>query len=250
MTLFELPGIVCAAFEILFYIVIARKIRKFSTNLTQMNTFTYYWFTFTVLTGLWEISYITNYDHDNSISRDLLKTNTHAWTNKYSIQSILPWRFSEIFYGEYGAYADREYMSEKDSWSHFIEGSHCIWCGGYCLLALIMSLTKGITSEHYTVAMAFAMGNQFMNSILYLSEYTIQINDPNNVNYNTVEFPTGILLSKRAFMWVNILWIINPAIIIYKHLYSKTKNENNILCSDSKLSEVCHSSKVSTVVRS
>ena len=64
------------------------------------------------------------------------------------------------------------------------------------------------------------MGSQFMNSVLYMANYFIQIKDPNNINYNTPEFPCGPFLLKRPFMWVNLLWSIMPAYVIYNSLTS------------------------------
>ena len=66
--------------------------------------------------------------------------------------------------------------------------------------------------------MSVAMGSQLMNSILYIGEYLIQINDIHSVNYNTYSFPTGFALSKRPFMYINIFWTIMPAYIIISNL--------------------------------
>ena len=47
-------------------------------------------------------------------------------------------------------------------------------------------------------------GTQLMNSILYMGQYFLQTQDPNNINYNNASFPTGVLLTKRGFMYVNV----------------------------------------------
>ena len=68
------------------------------------------------------------------------------------------------------------------------------------------------------------MGTQLMNSILYMGEYFLQVSDPNNVNYNNADFPTGIMLEKRAFMYVNIFWTLMPSIVLYKTIVDKKNN--------------------------
>ena len=60
-----------------------------------------------------------------------------------------------------------------------------------------------------------AMSAQFMNSILYIGEYTIQINEKYHINENRKEFPTGKYLSKRPFFYINALWTIMPIYVIY-----------------------------------
>ena len=45
-------------------------------------------------------------------------------------------------YAEYGAYADKEYMTNKDKWSILIEGSHCLFCGLFAFLSLYFNYVK------------------------------------------------------------------------------------------------------------
>ena len=80
---------------------------------------------------------ISNYDNVSNYSNTLIRHKEHVWTNKYSILYILPWRLSEIFYAEYGAYADREYMLLHNDWSRIIEGTHAIFCGFFGVLSLL-----------------------------------------------------------------------------------------------------------------
>ena len=56
-----------------------------------------------------------------------------------------------------------------------------------------------------------------MNSVLYLAEYTIQMKNLSS-NYVSDKFPAGVMLIKLPFMWINILWIMMPAYIIYEYL--------------------------------
>lgn len=217
--MFQLPGIVIALITIILWFVVSLLIRRLNNTLLNMSCFTYYWTTFIILTGFWEIIYLSNYKYiAQDLAQELINTHTHVWFNNYNLNYILPWKFSGIFYAEYGAYADREYMSMKDNWSHLIEGSHCIFVSLFLILALVCALWKGLDSEHYTYSLAFAMGTQFMNSLLYMGEYSIQTYDSHSVNYNTDDFPLGEAWSKRPFMYVNILWMILPAIVTYMHL--------------------------------
>lgn len=222
----ELPGVAIALLEIFLWFILSKSIRGTSQSLNKMNTFTYYWFTFIVLTGFWETIYISDYKYiTTELAPALVQNNSHVWTNKYSIAYVLPWQFSKIFYAEYGAHADREYMSQTDLWSHAVEGSHCAYCGFFCLLALLVAIGKGVDSHHFLIAMIFAMGNQYMNSLLYMDEYSIQVKDPNSVNFDRPDFPLGRFMYKRAFMWINYLWLICPLIITMIHWrYSSIKS--------------------------
>ena len=40
-------------------------------------------------------------------------------------------------YGEYGAWADREYMYTHDNWSQVIESTHALLCATFALGAII-----------------------------------------------------------------------------------------------------------------
>jgi hypothetical protein len=214
----ELQGVVIALFEVALWFMISNMIRRTSHSLSKMNTFTYYWFTFIVLTGFWEVIYLSNYKYiTTELAQPLVDNNTHVWTTKYSVSYVLPWKFSEIFYAEYGAHADREYMSQSDGWSHLIEGSHCTYCSLFCLIALSVALWKGVNGHHYLIALIFAMGNQFMNSLLYMGEYSIQVNDPTSPNFNRPDFPLGKCMSRRPFMWINYLWLVCPLVITWIH---------------------------------
>ena len=155
-----------------------------------------------------------NYFEVRSIARNLLLNNQHVWKNNYNISYVLPSKFSIIFYSEYGAYADREYILSDNIWSRSIESTHCLMCGLFCLLALEARTSNNYS--RYLVTASIAMGSQLMNSLLYLINYYYQCEDSNNVNYNTPEFPTGEWFIKRPFMYINILWTIMP---LYSIMY-------------------------------
>jgi len=156
---------------------------------------------------------------------DLIRNRSHVWTNHYSLTNLNLNNFSQIFYSEYAAYADREYLTQKDDWSKLIEGSHCLVCGLSTLLCMIALLFKNF--DTFLLMNGIGMGSQFMNSILYMVNYIYQTQDSNSINYNTDSFPTGQFLEKRPFMYVNIFWTIMPLLCIIKILDFIDNNQFN-----------------------
>ena len=202
------------AFVTLFIFFI---VSTFFHNLFNINSISYYWLCFTVLTGIWEYTYITKRQHISYNSNDLIKKKQHVWFNRYPLKMILPHNTSIIFYSEYAAYADREYMSNKDDWSIVIEGSHCILCGIFSLFALYFNFMNN--HKNFYISMSIGMGTQLMNSILYMSEYIIQSKNPSNINYNNSNFPCGNFFIKRPFMYINIFWTLMPSYILTYYLF-------------------------------
>tara|TARA_B100001123_G_scaffold424516_1_gene536112 strand:+ start:78 stop:638 length:561 start_codon:yes stop_codon:yes gene_type:complete len=180
---------------------------------------------FTILTLFWETSFICNYTRVREISTTLLQEKQHVWTNHYPLLYILPNKMAEIFYSEYAAYADREYMSRTDDWSRIIESTHAIFCGVISFIALVWKIKN--KQDHFLIFLGASMGSQFMNSILYMSNYFIQMKNPHNVNFNTPRFPSGPFLSERPFMWINLFWTIMPMYVIY-HSLATTLNFTTI----------------------
>ena len=135
-------------------------------------------------------------------------------------------KFSQIFYSEYGAYADREYMTDTDTWSRVIESSHSLMCGIFCLLAMINYLFG--KSGEFIFTLSVGMGSQLMNSILYMANYFNQVRDRDNVNFNTTRFPSGKYLEKRPFMYINAFWTLCPLIIIFYLLDVLNQRKSNV----------------------
>ena len=52
----------------------------------------------------------------------------------------------------------------------------------------------------------------------YAAEYTIQMKNPISVQTMYLINFQRVLCFKRPFMWINILWIVMPAYIIYEYL--------------------------------
>ena len=208
------PGWTIGLFEILIFFIISFGIKKFFTSLNQINNILYYWLCMTVLTGIWELTYLVTYDSIVDTAEQLILNNTHVWTNMYDLSYIFPSQLSHIFYAEYGAWADREYMSLNDNWSHTVEGTHLIFCASFSFIGLLSGLERKTVKSLIIVGMAMAF--QLMNSILYMIEYSIQCNSIRSPNYyNNSEFPLGIAMSERPFMYVNVFWLIMPTYIIF-----------------------------------
>lgn len=215
-------GITGALIELFLFFTFASEIKK-NTNYQNFDNVSYYWLSFTVLTGLWEASYIINYNNVINIAQNLIQTKTHVWTTEYNLSMINPINFSKYFYAEYGAWADREYISKTNVWSRIIEGTHATLCGFYSLLALIL-YEENENSYKFYMLLTFAMASQLMNSILYMGQYMIQTHDPSNPNFNSPAFPCGILLTKRIFMWVNVFWTILPIYVLCVNYNNITQN--------------------------
>ena len=109
--------------------IISLSTRYFFKSLKAINLISYWWLTFTILTGIWESYFIYFYDNVSCYSKELLFDNKHVWNTKYPINYLMPHKFSYIFYSEYAAYADREYMVLTNKWSRTIEGTHEVFCG-------------------------------------------------------------------------------------------------------------------------
>jgi hypothetical protein len=209
-----MKGYIGALLELILFFYIFGKIVD-NTSLSHIESVTCYWLGFTVLTGLWEIVYLTGRKYVNAQSTHLIQTKSHVWTNDYDFSMVFPWNFSKLFYSEYGAWADREYMFYKDNWSLTVEGTHCTMCGFFSLCALVCMLYNH--EVLFLMTLMLGMGAQLMNSILYLEQYWVQCSEQSSVNFNNQSFPCGKYLMGRAFMWINLLWIVMPtyALCVY-----------------------------------
>lgn len=213
-------GFAIGGLEILFFMLISGSLKFFFNSLRNINSVCYYWLCMTVLTGFWEATYLSNYNEVVTMANGLIQNNTHVWTNEYDLSYVLPWKLAKIFYAEYGAWADREYMSKLDPWSHTVEGTHMLLCAIFAFFGLVFGFEKKTLKSVITVAMA--MSFQLMNSILYMVEYGIQTNDAYSVNYNTDSFPLGTAMLSRPFMYVNVFWLIMPTFVIFFELCNLT----------------------------
>ena len=222
----KINGIMLAIFELGIFYKVSNFIRTTFTCLYDFSSISYYWLMFTILTGIWEYTYVKSKKIVKNLSNKLIINNQHIWTNTFSLKYLLPWKFSNIFYSEYAAYADREYMYMQDDWSKIIEGSHAICCGLFSLIGIILKIIN--KNEILNIIfISMAMGCQLMNSILYISQYLIQTKLIYNINYNTKKFPCGKFLIKRPFMYINILWTIMPIYVIYKLIISNYYTSDN-----------------------
>ena len=208
----KISGYIGAIFTLFIFFIISSCFYP----LFNIDVIAYYWLCFTILTGIWEYTYVNKKKYISLNSKSLLHLKEHVWFKKYSFDMILPHNTSIIFYSEYAAYADREYMNKKDNWSVVIEGSHCILCAIFSLFSLYFNFNNN--HKNFYITMSISMGTQLMNSILYISEYLIQCKNPSNVNYNNPDFPTGKFFIKRPFMYINIFWTIMPLYILFDYM--------------------------------
>ncbi len=210
-------GIILALLEVIGFGWVSHHIKETHTQFQSINPICYYWMMFTILTGFWEAIFVSHYKEVVTTAQRYITSNEHTWTNSYDLSYLLPWKFSKIFYAEYGAWADRQYMNRKNGWSRVIESSHELCCGLFSLLAFY-SLYHHQT-QAYLICWSVSMGTQFMNSLLYMANYEIQTKDKDNLNYNSNSWPTGIAYSHRPFMWINYCWMLLPAysiIVLFK----------------------------------
>jgi len=212
----KLSGISIAISEIFLYFIGTTLSYLYIPSLNKVDAISFYWCSFTILTGIWEMSFVSNYNNVRDQGNYLLSTKTRVWRSKYNLSYILPWKLAIIFYGEYAAYADREYMSIKDKWSRLIESTHAFFCASFSLISVILYMFN--ECERAEITWTIAMGSQLMNSILYMGQYIVQTNDIYSPNYNSDEFPCGFLFCKRPFMYINIFWSLMPAYAIIRLL--------------------------------
>lgn len=217
-----IPGWSIGAIEILLFFFVSFMLKQLPT-FRQMNGITYYWLCMTMLTGIWEASYLTNYDEIENIAVDLTTNHTHVWTNQYTLDYVFPWKLAKIFYAEYGAWADREYMSLSDDWSHTVEGTHAIFCAAFAFFGMLARLFSNELKSLIVISMAMAF--QLMNSIMYMVEYGIQCKQSYSVNYDTPSFPLGKAMISRPFMYVNLFWLVMPTYILFYEMFFLNLNK-------------------------
>ena len=241
-------GFILALIEITIIFGVTYALRHNSTIIRQIKLVPYYWLIFTIITGFfWEFSFVINYKNTTNYSAYLIEQNQSVWTNQYDLTYLTPKKFSYIFYGTYGAWADREYMDIYmdiySDWSRVIESTHAIFCAFFALLALLLKL-KDKNNKEFLICLGISMGSQLMNSILYMVEYFNQCAQPTNINFNDKEFPMGTLLSKRPFMWINIFWTIMPLYTILVYIIWMPSNQNVNLHNFQNYNTFNHQSKI------
>lgn len=208
------------AIEIGLYFFVSFVMKKLCVPFHNINNIAYYWLSMTILTGIWETSYIVNYNEITDMANTMIDNNTHAWTTQYDLSYVNPWQLAKIFYAEYGAWADREYMSQTDVWSHTIEGTHLIFCALFSFFGFVARFDKKSVKSLIVVGMAMAL--QLMNSILYMVQYGVQTQQYYSVNYDNSSWPLGTLMIKRPFMYVNVFWLIMPTYIMFYEIFNVT----------------------------
>lgn len=244
-----MKGYAIALLEVSLFAVWASVARICLPNLQLLDPIMYFWFCFTVLTGYWEFTYVTNYDFIARFAQGLAHSGQSVWSMDFPWTNIHPNLFAKMFYAEYAAHADREYKSERrgDYWSRLVESSHALCCAAYCLAALLMITLSGkvAVNQVYNIAM-YGMGMQFMNSLLYMGQYYLQCRNKSSPNFNSASFPLGgNWMPKRWFMWVNLFWLVFPAVIgwsCFLNVSGMTLLVPNLIFFTGFLVALCHSS--------
>ena len=90
----KVNGIILGTIEMSLFGLISYGCKDFLPNLQNMDNVMYYWFCLTILTGIWEISFIMNYEDCLNNSRNLIMKKEHVWFNKYTLDNLLPWKLS------------------------------------------------------------------------------------------------------------------------------------------------------------
>ena len=160
----EVYGVIIALIELSIFFGTTVLVKKKTEVFKHVDNFSYYWLSFTVLTGIWEVCFILNYDNITVAAKQLITYDKHVWVSNYTLDYILPWKLADIFYSEYGAWADRQYTLTDSYWARLIEGSHGSVCGLFALIGLVNRLEH--INRTYLICIVFSMGNQLMNSIL------------------------------------------------------------------------------------
>jgi len=207
-----LSGIEIGILELFLFWGSSFTISRVFSSLQRIHTISYYWLMFTVLTGMYEFTYVRNRKKVRRLGMNLLSKKKHVWTKEYELKTLLPWNLAKQFYAEYAAYADREYYNLKDDWSLLIEGSHGVQCGFFSFLSILLFICEQYKLS--LILLTVSMSSQFMNSLLYMGEYFIQIENRESVNYDTERFPCGRFLIKRPFMWINLFWLVMPIYVL------------------------------------
>ena len=126
------------------------------TSLKTINIISYYWLLFTILTFIWETNYIIHFQKTSNLAKQLIYKKQHVWTNRYDVSFIIPSKLATIFYAEYAAYADREYMLVNNNWSRVIEGTHAYICGIFSIFCIYYKINNNQNNYLISVSLSGA----------------------------------------------------------------------------------------------
>ena len=77
-------GLVIALVQIFILFGGSYLLRNKFPQLKQIETLTYYWLTMTVLTMLWEICFVVDYNNTTLYALELLAEKTHIYTQEFA----------------------------------------------------------------------------------------------------------------------------------------------------------------------
>ena len=73
-----MKGYTIGILEIVLYFIGSITFRNYYPILKTINNITYFWAMMTILTGIWELSFISNYMNVSNMSQELIQTNTYT----------------------------------------------------------------------------------------------------------------------------------------------------------------------------
>ena len=79
-----------AFLEVALFIFTFSHLVSFNEQLQKVDPFVSYWLGFTVLTGFWEVVYLSNRKEIDSYANYLVKNKQTVWKNTYGLSMILP----------------------------------------------------------------------------------------------------------------------------------------------------------------
>ena len=85
-------GLELGIIEIGLFFITSFLIKYKIKNLSNMDTITYYWLSFTVLTMLWEIYFVLDYYNVISYATYLLQKHVKVWDLKYNLSAVPTFR--------------------------------------------------------------------------------------------------------------------------------------------------------------
>ena len=74
----EVNGIIIALLELSIFFGTTVLVKKKTEVFKHVDNFSYFWLSFTVLTGIWEICFILNYDNITVAADQLITIDKHA----------------------------------------------------------------------------------------------------------------------------------------------------------------------------
>jgi len=184
----------------------------------------------------------------------LVNRNISFWTESCPYYMLLPWYFIISLLINYTANGDREYMVVIDKWDDIVYNKYYILYifpilytllveGDYYTLFIslvvisevincLINCNNNIRNIIYNIyintilyllfsinylnyGIYFILLHQIISTIIYLYKYSIECTSKLSLNMDSIDFKCGRLYLNRPLMYMNFLWIIVPAYILF-----------------------------------